>query len=49
MGTLAYFLHIQSTGLPLISLENSLVTSIEFNRSIDFWIAVPEIEHTLYR
>ena len=49
MGTLAYFLHIQSTGLPPISLENSLVTSIEFNRSIDFWIAVPEIEHTLYR
>ena len=49
MGTLAYFLHVQSTGLPPISLENSLVTSIEFNRSIDFWIAVPEIEHTLYR
>ena len=49
LGTPAYFLHVQSTGLPPISLENSLVTSIEFNRSIDFWIAAPEIKHTLYR
>lgn len=49
LGTPAYFLHVQSTGLPPISQENSLETSIEFSLSIDFWIAVPEIEHTLYQ